>query len=807
MPSARDRLFAPGWIAWLIVSGLAGCGGPGGGEPRDGSPIDAGPRDGAPAPGDPDAGSPDAGIVLPPVEGPLAISEIMYHPVLEEDFVDRHELVEIHNPTEAAVSLDGWTIEGGIAYAFPAGAELAAGAYLVVARQRDALLSVNPGVDAAGVLGDYAGELDNGRELLILRRADGAASDALVYDDDAPWPVAADAMGAGESWLRPALRPEELHRYRGYSMERVSFALPAADPANWVASALDAPTPGSANTGARAVPYAIALWHRAAPLSGEPRPIRAGDEVRLRVQISAAGADAIEAAALEYFVDDIARADEPVLAAALGDDGAAGDERAGDRVYTAVLPAQAERAIVRYRVRVTEAGQERVASPRPDDPYEWHAYYVSPVIDTTTPVYELFVDPAAWTTMYENIDDGRVDACAVRPEWNDKVPAVFVHNGHVYDVRVRYQGSRFNRTTSEQMESWPYPAPAAPSPLEVMSWRVQFPRYDRFDKRRVVLINKLMDGCPGLTAGVGMQLFAEAGVPAPRARYVRFYVNGGYYRYALDLERPGEDMLERFFDALVDQGEWPAGYEIGHLYKATGCNCDEGPYSWGDGRALEDGCGYTAAQRYPYTYDRKTHEWLGHEALIALIEGMHAARAQGAAALRAYLAEKLDVEQVLTYLAIINWSVPYDDMYHNYYLYQRREDGKWMMFPWDLDRNFGDWKGEQLLGPQSSIFVGALANPDNGNDQANYFKDSLLRAFTAEYRQRLAELNETVLHPAHVAALVDAFFAKASRDEAEQALSPVSCYFVDGGDNFKQFATERHAHVADAASTEAINPP
>lgn len=815
MPRVRARLLALLLIALPGLAGLAGCGSDDGDgqTPRDGSSVDAGiPDASGPGPGDPDAGPPPDAIILPPVEGPVVISEIMYHPVLEEDFVDWHEFVEVHNPSPDTVSLSGWKLEGGIAYMFPDGTDIAAGAYLVVARNRPSLLAVYPGVNQAAVLGEYQGELDNGGDPIVLRRADGMASDAIEYDDDAPWPVAADALGAGETWLRPELLPEEAHRYRGYSMERVSFGIPATEPANWVVSALDAPTPGSANGGARALPHVIARAHGVAPLSGQAGPIRAGEQAQMRVQMSLVGA--IDSAELEYFVDDVARTGEPVAAVALYDDGTSGDATAGDRVYTSTLPAQAERSIVRYRVRVTAAGQARVASPRPDDPYQWHAYYVSPVIATETPVYELFIDPAAWTTMYQNVDNGRVDSgdrCTIRPEWNDKLPAVFVHNGHVYDVRVRYQGSRFNRSNPDRaiIDDWPFPGPDVPDPLAVLSWRIQFPRYDRFDKRRVVIVNKFTSSCPGLAAGVGMQLFAEAGIPAPAARYVRFYVNGGYYRYAMDYERPGEDMLERYYDERVDRGEWPAGYEIGHLFKSRGCNCDEGPYSYGDGRLIGASCGYTADERYAETYARKTHEWLGHEELIALIQGMHTARAQGPAALRAYLDEKFDIDAVLTYIAIMNWSVPYDDMYQNFFLYQRREDLKWMILPWDLDRNFGDWKGEQQTGPLSSIFVGALGNPDNGNDQANFFKDSLLRAFTAEYRQRLDELNQTLLRPEHIDPLVDAFWANASSSEAQAAASPVSCYgflVANGDDDFKLFTSARNAHVSNVVFSESLNP-
>ena len=37
----------------------------------------------------------------------VLVTEIHYHPVLEEDYDDQHEFVELHNPGEAAISLMG----------------------------------------------------------------------------------------------------------------------------------------------------------------------------------------------------------------------------------------------------------------------------------------------------------------------------------------------------------------------------------------------------------------------------------------------------------------------------------------------------------------------------------------------------------------------------------------------------------------------------------------------------------------------------------------------------------------------------
>lgn len=744
------------------------------------------------------------GVLQPPDDGPdagepspgaLLLSEVMYHPVLEDAFEDWHEFVEIHNPQARDMPLEGWTLAGDIDYEFPAGSKVPARGYVVVAKSREALLGMPEyQLDPAVVYGDYAGALDNGGGNVLLRAPDQHVVDSIAYDDEGPWPEAADAMGAGDEWLRADLLPLEQHRYRGHSLERVSFSVDSSEVANWDVSPLDEPTPGQPNRSARELPRAIVLSASVAPKAGEATLIRAADEVLVRVRMSRIGE--VAAAELEYYVDDLERADETVEIAALRDDGTGGDETAGDSVFSASLPPQPDNSIVRYRVRVTGDGETRQALPRPSAPYAWLAYFVSPVVDTTSTTFHIFIASQRWTEMWSNIEPGRVpEECTLNPTWDEEVPAVFVHEGKVYDILVRHQGSRYNRKIGAEIRNWPGVKPEEPDPLIALSWHLDFPRYARFEGRRVLTLNKLIQTCPGLTAGVGMQLFSDADVPASRTRYVRVQLNGYYYRYMLDIEHPTEDLLERYHEEQATIHPEKPEYEVGHLFKATGCNCDEGPWGQADGRLFGENCGYSVEDRYAYSYERKTHDWVGHGNLIEMIEKLHAARGEGRDALRAYLTENFDVDLVLSYLAVMNWSVPFDDMFHNYYLYQRLEDGKWLIVPWDLDRNFGDWKGARDRGPTSSIYIGEDGDPDNRDATWNYFKDSFLEAYRTEFEQRLRELNQTVLHPDRVSAIVDAVAGSANTAEAAQSLSGVNCDFGPAADNFKTFARARHDHV------------
>ena len=683
----------------------------------------------------------------------MRISEILYHPVLEDELEDRHEFVEIVNAGDEVVELAGWRLVAKrVAFDFPADASLAPGEHRVIARDRTALAAVW-GLDPAIVLGDYTGTLDNGGDVVRLLDAGGGEADLVGYRDEFPWPVAADALGAGEKWLRPEQLPLEAHRHRGHSLERLSLDLSATEVANWAPSPLDGATPGRANAN-RAdppPPVAIAL-------------ARVGDN--LRINFSPTGT--LAAVELEWFVDNVAVAGEPTTRVAMVNQ--------GERRYVTTLPPQAEGAIVRYRVHADRGAGLEVVSPRPTDPYAWHGFAITPTVATATRVYHLYIAPAAWGRMWDNLAGGRDSGCTLNPRWDDEVPAVLVYQGQVFDVFARYQGSRYNRTNGPQLSSWPYPGPTSgPSPPRALSWRLSLPRYHRLEGRTTIALNKNTQGCPGFDAGVGFRLFAAAGVPAPETRYARLHINGGYYHYMVEIEHPGEEMMKK----------WG---EVGRLYKSSGGNSD-GAYGWGDERLLGDLCGLTAAQRYELTYDQNTQSWAPHDELIALIDGLAAARAAGVPALRAFFADRFDLPLLLDYMAIMNWSVPFDDMFQNHFLYRRR-DGKWLLMPWDLDLNFGGWKGAA-----ASLYMGEQGNPDNRSGWWNVLKDGFIKSYRVELAARMRVLAAGPLSPSVVGPILDTVEAGANPAEAAAAPAGLSCSFAAREASFRQFVIDRKSVI------------
>ena len=178
-----------------------------------------------------------------PRVGPIVIGEVQYNP---EETVgpDPFEFVEIVNTSTVTVELADWRLRGGIDFEFLEVTELAPGDVLVavsfdptnvdkLSAFRD-YYTIGAGVE---IVGPFVGNLDNGGETIRIERPDESPpaepefiprllEDEVIYDDDLPWPVAADG--------------------HGQSLHRQGAGLWGNDAASWLALA---PTPGSTDIG------------------------------------------------------------------------------------------------------------------------------------------------------------------------------------------------------------------------------------------------------------------------------------------------------------------------------------------------------------------------------------------------------------------------------------------------------------------------------------------------------------------------------------------------------------------------------
>ncbi len=155
-----------------------------------------------------------------PANYDIVINEIMYN----DDNCCGGEYVEIYNTGNSSVSLDNFKFTEGIDYDFPKGTSMAAGSYIVLAK--DSTLFVQK--YGYSPFGDYGGTLSNNSEDIVLEAPYRIVVDTVRYFDDGVWDENPDGSGTSLELLDP------------YSDN--------ADPVNWFRSDFSCGTPGAPNS-------------------------------------------------------------------------------------------------------------------------------------------------------------------------------------------------------------------------------------------------------------------------------------------------------------------------------------------------------------------------------------------------------------------------------------------------------------------------------------------------------------------------------------------------------------------------------
>ncbi len=131
---------------------------------------------------------------------PIAITEIHYNPPDRPDGRDL-EFIEIYNSVEWPWDLSGYRLGGEIGYTFPAGTVISGRSYRVIAAAPSDVAAV---YGLSNVLGSYTGRLSNGGGTVRLIGRLGEVLLEAEYDDDPPWPAAADGAGHSLVLARPS---------------------------------------------------------------------------------------------------------------------------------------------------------------------------------------------------------------------------------------------------------------------------------------------------------------------------------------------------------------------------------------------------------------------------------------------------------------------------------------------------------------------------------------------------------------------------------------------------------------------------
>jgi hypothetical protein len=135
--------------------------------------------------------------VIAPTNSPDSLTNIVFNEVMYHPTVAGASYVELFNQsTNATFDLSGWRVDG-LNYVFPAGSSIGPRACLVLAADRQAMITAHG--SSLAVFDVFTGSLQNNGETLTLLRPGTNGEvvvDQLRYDSEAPWPALADGAGS-----------------------------------------------------------------------------------------------------------------------------------------------------------------------------------------------------------------------------------------------------------------------------------------------------------------------------------------------------------------------------------------------------------------------------------------------------------------------------------------------------------------------------------------------------------------------------------------------------------------------------------
>ena len=154
----------------------------------------------------------------------IVINEIMYNPADS----DQSEWIELFNPNMHSISLNGFQLtDGGSGnmFVFEEGSIVDPLGYIIVAGDSELFLSefgANTNLTGSFNKGSRGFKLSNEGETIALKNSKGEEEDYVLYDNQAPWPAAADGKGPSLQLIAPDR--DNNHYSNWYSSTGIPFS-------------------------------------------------------------------------------------------------------------------------------------------------------------------------------------------------------------------------------------------------------------------------------------------------------------------------------------------------------------------------------------------------------------------------------------------------------------------------------------------------------------------------------------------------------------------------------------------------------
>ncbi len=213
-------------------------------------------------------------------------------------------------------------------------------------------------------------------------------------------------------------------------------------------------------------------------------------------------------------------------------------------------------------------------------------------------------------------------------------------------------------------------------------FKVRFLRDQEF--KDLSVINIISEGEPRwmLCEPLSYELYRLAGVPAPMAEHLRVWRDGQPLGYQLMVEQPNRSFLER--------NERDTS---GTLYKLLW---------YGNGIVGQ--------------HEKKTNKRTGHQDLTRLMAGLTSK--SGDEQWR-FIEQNFNVPEVINYFAVNMCIQDWDGFFNNYFTYHDSgKTGKWEIYPWDKDKTWGAYDGAS---PKYDWYEMPLTFGMNGNRSPSGF--------------------------------------------------------------------------------------
>lgn len=463
----------------------------------------------------------------------VVINEIHYNPAFNPV---RESFIELYNDTDATVDLSQWRVRGGVDFFFPANTFLAPRAFAIVAED-PATIQARYGRAA---FGPWDGGLNNDGEQLTLRDANSALIDVVDYRSEFPWPVAPDGSGPSAQLVNPSFDNDLGSSWRSAAptpgATNSVFATNAAPHLRQVDHSPNSPR----STNLVTVTCKVTDPNGVASVTLAYQVVAPGSYIPATLPLSTAQLNNLNTTPMTNALNPAFELPANWTTLAMHDDGVNGDAVAGDGVYSVILPQQAHRTLVRYRITCADTLGAARRAPFEDDPSLNFAYFVyddlpnylgfSSASLRTLPIYTLITRDADLThcTAWANTGDQlpqTLGAARNEGRLHFNWEAAFVHEGRVYDhVTYRLRGANGRYHPGKRSFRIKFKDGAL--------FQAEDQAGNRFPTRwREVTTGKGQSNRGGeqfaLNEVVNMFLWNKVGVPAPRTLHFHFRVIRG----------------------------------------------------------------------------------------------------------------------------------------------------------------------------------------------------------------------------------------------------------------------------------------